>query len=36
MFVLVRMQLPDNVDQGSGTYGSRARYGSFDDGLWLA
>ena len=22
--------------QGSGTYGSRARCGSFDDGIWLA
>ena len=21
---------------GSGTYGSRARYGSFDDGIWLS
>ena len=24
------------LDQGSGTYGSRARCGSFDDGVWLA
>jgi len=25
-----------NIEQGSGTYGSRARCGSFDDGVWLA
>jgi len=24
------------IDQGSGTYSSRARCGSFDDGIWLA
>jgi len=24
------------IDQGLGTYGSRARSGSFDDGIWLA
>ena len=26
----------DNLGQGSGTYGSRARCGSFDHGIWLA
>jgi len=25
-----------DLEQGSGTYGSRARFGSFDDGIWLA
>jgi len=25
-----------NLKQGSGTYGSPARCGSFDDGIWLA
>jgi len=25
----------ESLGQGSGTYGSWARYGSFDDGIWL-
>lgn len=24
-----------SIEQGSGTYGPRARCGSFDDGIWL-
>ena len=28
--------LDDHLDQGSGTYGSRARCGSFDDCIWLS
>ena len=27
---------PDALQQGSGTYGSRARCGSFDDCIWLS
>jgi len=29
-------QVEVDVNQGSGTYGSRARWSSFDDGIWLA
>jgi len=30
------MLMHHTLDQGSGTYGSRARCGSFDDSIWLA
>jgi len=33
--MLLQKRLVD-LNQGSGTHGSRARCGSFDDGIWLA
>jgi len=33
---VIAYSLYEGLNQGSGTYDSRARCGSFDDGIWLA